>query len=96
VIAKQTFPYSAPSLRLGIARHLLEPVLILYSCKALLLLLAGYALYRWFVLGDSLVSIQRVKQALPSRLHPGDTVFSASPISLNDSSLAIDRNSVPS
>ncbi len=81
VIAKQSFPYSAPSLRLGIARHLLEPVLILYSCKALLLLLAGYALYKWFVVGDSLVSIQRVKQAL-SRVVAAAVHTSVSPLLL--------------
>ena len=45
VVAKRHFPYSAPSLRLAVLNRLLEPALILYSCKLLLALLLAYAVY---------------------------------------------------
>jgi hypothetical protein len=64
VVAKQSFPYSAPSLRVGILNRLLEPVLILYSCKVLLALLLAYALYRRFAAGASLLpSFDRFKHS---------------------------------
>jgi hypothetical protein len=64
VVAKQSFPYSAPSLRVGILNRLLEPVYILYSCKVLLALLVVYALYRHFVADASMPSFDRFKRSL--------------------------------
>jgi hypothetical protein len=64
VIAKQSFPYSAPTLRLGIERHLTEPLLILYSCKVLLVLLAGYAIYRHFLLHLPFFPQKRIQKTI--------------------------------
>lgn len=63
VIAKRHFPYSAPSLRLAVLGRLLEPALILYSCKLLLALLVAYAFYKYFVVRLPLFSFDRLKQA---------------------------------
>jgi len=63
VIAKQSFPYSAPSLRQGITNHLLEPIRILYSAKLLLAVLVAYAVYRRFMAKMPAYSFDRLKQA---------------------------------
>jgi hypothetical protein len=63
VVAKRHFPYSAPSLRLAVLNRLLEPVLILYSCKLLLVLLVAYAVYRYFVMRQPVFSFDRLKHA---------------------------------
>lgn len=63
VVAKQRFPYSAPSSRLAIVRHLSEPLLILYSCKILFLLLAGYILYRYLIEKERPFSIPRLRHS---------------------------------
>lgn len=64
VIAKQSFPYSAPSREAGISRHLLEPVFILFSCKVFLLLLVAYLLYRRFSSAGSKSSFAALQQVL--------------------------------
>lgn len=64
VIAKQSFPYSAPSAGLGIQRHLTEPFLILYSCKVFLVLLAGVGLYRYFALPVPLFPRREMRDAI--------------------------------
>ncbi|MEG9436961.1 hypothetical protein JAO29_12420 [Edaphobacter sp. HDX4] len=64
VIAKQSFPYSAASLHQGIVLHLLEPLLILYTCKVLLLLLAGFLLYRYLTAPGSFAPVVRIRQSL--------------------------------
>jgi hypothetical protein len=61
VVAKRHFPYSAPSLRLAVLNRLLEPALILYSCKLLLALVVAYAVYRYFVMRLPLFSFDRLK-----------------------------------
>ncbi|HEY2039449.1 MAG TPA: hypothetical protein VGG95_07270 [Edaphobacter sp.] len=63
VIAKRHFPYSAPSVRLAILNRLLEPALILYSCKLLLVLLVAYALYKRFVVKRPVFLLDRLKEA---------------------------------
>ncbi|HEU4634773.1 MAG TPA: hypothetical protein VFS41_01240 [Edaphobacter sp.] len=69
VTAKQHFPYSAPSLRIGLERHITEPFLILYSCKIFLVLLAGYALYRVIVLRLPLFPRKEISTAMQSSWH---------------------------
>lgn len=64
VIAKQTFPYSAPTLREGIVRHLSEPFLILYSSKVLLALLAGFVVYKYFFQRTPLVTREEIRRTL--------------------------------
>lgn len=62
ILAKQHFPYSAPSLRIAVTNRLLEPVRILYDAKVLLVLLVAYLVYRALIAKVPTFSLDRLKR----------------------------------
>lgn len=62
VIAKQSFPYSADNFVQGIILRVIEPFLILYDCKVLVLLVIGYLAYRYFMARESSGPFEPLRQ----------------------------------